>query len=324
MGLFSKKKSSAGSDSVLTESEIQKKLYGDLRAQAPHVVIGEREHLREPFSGPAMPATQSQEKDLPEDLFHPANSAETESLDVRPASPEPKLSEHAPRYVPLHDFESRSAAQTASAAAEYSARASSNRSRQSLMATASVLLKNVLDPQHTILRRVAIWSGAALVVFVLFWGVNKLNSQREVAMHTNYGTSHEASPSSVVKISKKTVSTHPAVVAPSPVKPKVAFAPRSSPAVVTTEAAPAPKGSYVIQVVTYPTRPDAEQIVASFKKAGIHAYVKENSRPSGRLFYLVLIGGFRTEAAAQAQLVKFKANEAARPFQDAFVKSSKS
>ena len=48
MGLFRKNKSAASSASVLTESEIQKKLYGDLIAQAPHAVIGEREHFKEP------------------------------------------------------------------------------------------------------------------------------------------------------------------------------------------------------------------------------------------------------------------------------------
>ena len=37
-----------------------------------------------------------------------------------------------------------------------------------------------------------------------------------------------------------------------------------------------------------------------------------------------LLGGFRTEAEAQAQLLKFRAKEVARPFQDAFVRPSRS
>jgi cell division septation protein DedD len=80
----------------------------------------------------------------------------------------------------------------------------------------------------------------------------------------------------------------------------------------------------VIQVVTYPSREDAEQIVLALKKEGLSAFVKENTRPSGRVYYVVYMGGFRTEAAAQAQLVKFRAKEVARPFQDAFVRSIQS
>jgi septal ring-binding cell division protein DamX len=60
------------------------------------------------------------------------------------------------------------------------------------------------------------------------------------------------------------------------------------------------------------------------KKEGLKAYTKENTRPSGRVYYVVYIGGFRTEAMAQAELLKFRAKEIARPFQDAFVRSTPS
>jgi cell division septation protein DedD len=141
-------------------------------------------------------------------------------------------------------------------------------------------------------------------------------------MHTHYNIPRESS-AEPVKIPAPAVE-RPVVISPAPVRAKAPSVTDASRTAATPAAIAPAKGSYVIQVVTYPARQDADKIVASFKKAGIHAYVKENSRPSGRLFYLVLIRGGRTEEEAKAQLLKFRANEAARPFRDAFVKSSRS
>ena len=108
-------------------------------------------------------------------------------------------------------------------------------------------------------------------------------------------------------------------ITPAPVrtkKPGVSGATR-------TGATPS-SASYVIQVVTYPSKQDAEQIVTALKKAGLRAFVQENARPSGRVFYLVLIGPFHAAADAQAELLKFRGLEAARPFQDSFVRTNRS
>jgi cell division septation protein DedD len=109
------------------------------------------------------------------------------------------------------------------------------------------------------------------------------------------------------------------VIAPVPVRPPKTHASEGSAATSIPVS-----GSYVIQVVTYPTKKDADLVADTFKREGFRAFVKENTRPSGRLYFLVLLGGFRTEAEAQAQLLKFRAKEVARPFQDAFVRSSRS
>jgi cell division septation protein DedD len=120
-------------------------------------------------------------------------------------------------------------------------------------------------------------------------------------------------------ISAKPVTERPVVITPAPVRPKKARVPEASAAATVLVSGP-----YVIQVVTYPGKHDADQMADTFRREGFRAFVKENTRPSGRLFFLVLLGGFRTEAEAQAQLVKFRAKEIARPFQDAFVRSSRS
>ena len=322
MGLFRKNKSTASSASVLTESEIQKKLYGDLITQAPHVVIGEREHFKEPAPYQPPPKKNVFEKEPTEDLFS-SPQVPAAGADFMPVSGE-KTIEPTPRYVPLHDFENRAASQASVlSGAASSSRFSIKHPVKNRLAALADLFKTVLDPQHAIFRRVGLWSALALVVFLLFWGVNALNSQREVAMHTRY-TAPQETPVAQVKTSEaETVRSTVAAPASAKAQPSAATQPSQVAAVALPVTAPA-KGSYVIQVVTYPTRQDADQIVATFRKAGIHAYVKENSRPSGRLFFLVLIRGGRTEEEAQSQLLKFKANEVARPFQDAFVNSSRS
>jgi cell division septation protein DedD len=170
-----------------------------------------------------------------------------------------------------------------------------------------------------VLRRVIYWGTAGLVVFLLFWGVNALNSQREEAMRVRY------------KISSESVSTKPPVVV-APVIPSQPVGERPvvvTPAVVRVPKTPASETRsnpepYVIQVVTYPSFQDADSIMKTLKSAGFRAFVKESTRASGRVFYMVLIGGFRTAAEAQSQLSKFRGQEVARPFQDAFVRTNRS
>ncbi len=189
-----------------------------------------------------------------------------------------------------------------------------------------------MDPKQVALRRFFYWAVAVLIVFLLFWGVNALNSQREEALRTRYKIPKEAasvpvaSPSQQNSVETVTAQLNPplaversVVITPAPTKPKSVRTTTGSGATASPSS-----GAYVIQVVTYPEKQDAEQIVLALKKEGLNAFVKENTRPSGRLYYVVFIGGFRTEAMAQAQLLKFRAKEIARPFQDAFVRPSQS
>lgn len=322
MGLFGNRKNTATPASVLSESEIQKKLYGEFNAEAPHAVFGEREHFKESASLPSRRTEFPPKKEGASDLFNTPGEAATES---------------APRIVPSsHIFEKNlPSAPLPSSGPDPYARFPYNRPAKKKAAVALDLLKGIsgkgaefvrafLDPKQVVLRRVFYWGAAGMVIFLLFFGVNALNSQREIAMRTRYKIPAEAALAPVAiqthaAVSAAALTESPVIITPIPVRPKKSdTAGRSGTTVVPAS------GSFVIQVVTYPTREDASQVVSALKREGFHAYVTENTRPSGRLFYLVLIGGFRTEAEAQAQLLKFRAKEIARPFQDAFVKTGRS
>jgi cell division septation protein DedD len=327
MGLFGKKKNPGTFDSVLTESEIHKKLYGEFESSAAHVVSGEREHFKEPPPLPVLPRESKSEREPVLDFF-PEAQGDLVDPDLPPKQnfTEQKPAEQAPRYVPLHDFEKRSASPAAPVSgADPHTRFRYNRPSVNKMDTlrdlgsgvwgkSSALAKALMDPKQVVLRRFVYWGAAILAVFLLFWGVNSLNSQREDAMRARYkmpvNVAAAEAPAAVVPAP---VVEREVTITPAPVRVKKAAA--------STAAA---STAYVIQVVTYPGKHDAEQIVEALKQAGLRAFVQENARPSGRVFYLVLIGGFRTAAEAQAQLLKFRSLEVARPFQDSFVRTNRS
>ena len=141
MGIFNKKKTPFSSDSVLSESEIQKKLYGDILTQAPHVVLGDREPVVERTVPPLSRKTPS-EKEPPADLFTEAREPVNRPEIVPPVA-DGKAAEHAPRYVPLHDFENKSPTQSSSVSRVEASpsRFSSNRSASKWMASAVSVFK---------------------------------------------------------------------------------------------------------------------------------------------------------------------------------------
>ena len=324
MGFFSKKKNADAPSSVLSESEIQKKLYGEFSDGVSHVVIGDREQLKEPASLP--PKESSLEKDATFGLFSAQRDVLSEpELSPRQVSPEQKPVDHVSRHVPLHAFEKKPVSSaSASSSSDSYARFRYNRPRENKWALFLDLLKEFsektgelfkffLDPKQVAIRRVFYWGAAVLVVFFLFWGVNALNSQREEAMRVRYkipGESVKTSNAVATVVSAKPVAERPGVITPVPVR--------------TSKPVSSSAESYVIQVVTYPSAQDADSIMETLKNSGFRAFVKESARPSGGVFYMVLIGGFRTAAQAQSQLLKFRGQEVARPFQDAFVRTNRS
>jgi len=337
MGLFRKKKNTEAPSSVLSESEIQKKLYGEFYDRSTHVLIGDRDHFREPAATPFVPKETPPEKEVPFDLFSVQKDALAES-DTSPhrGSSEEKPGDHASRYVPLHDFEKKTVSPASvSSSSDPSARFRYNRPQTNLWVTFLDSLKGLsgktaeltgffLDPRQVALRRVFYWGSAILVVFLLFFGVNALNSQREEAMRTRYKipgetVSVKAPNAESAMVPVKPAAERPVVITPVPVR-----IPKAPAAGTVTKPVLLAAESYVIQVVTYPSAQDADSIVKTLKGAGFRAFVKESARPSGKVFYMVLIGGFRTAADAQAQLLKFRGHEVARPFQDAFVRTNRS
>lgn len=338
MGFFAKKKGSKVSTAAsLSESEIHRKLYGEFESGTMREVSAEREPVKEP--GPVPPPPSAKEARTAHDLFNVSTETTSETeIPARQNRPVIKSPENASRYVPLHEFEKKSApgADTAHAQARSRSGDAAGKIKEKfsaifpwIFARGRTLIVGVADPRRVMMRRIIYWSVVAGVVFLMFWGVNALNSQREKAMNTQYSSRREQ-PVGVENVSAPVqdagvpVTERPVVITPAPVRPRVAerdvvITPAAQ--VKRTEVQAASSGSYAIQVVTYPSRADAEQVVEALKKEKLSAFVKENVRPSGRIFYVVHIGGYPTEEEAQAQLVKFRAKEVARPFQDAFVKT---
>jgi len=328
MGLFNKKKNSDAPSSVLSESEIQKKLYGEFSEGTSHVVTGSQEPARE-FMSPPLAKEPSLDK-VAFDLFSAQREALSEpELSHRRGSLEQKQVDHASRYVPLRDFEKKPVPSVSgSSVSDSYARFQQKRPSENklpafldlgkgLFEKMGDLFKFFSDPRQVAFRRVCYWSAAALVVFLLFWGVNALNSQREEAMRSRYkipgeSAAEKSSAPVTVVVPSKPVTQPLVVVAPVPVKTSKPFTGTAS-----------KSDLYVIQVVTYPSSQDAESIVKNLKNSGFRAFVKESARSGGRVFYMVLIGGFRTAAEAQSQLSKFRGQELSRPFQDAFVRTNR-
>ncbi len=339
MGFFSNKKGAKGSPNApLSEAEIHRKLYGEFEAVSAHTVSGEREHLKDPVTpAPSKP----KEPSAPSDLFSVSRDAMIEpEVPKRPLRPMIKSPESSSRHVPIQEFEKKTVpdAGPVDAYARFRSGISSGKMKFEISSTLKKLFESggafvvgLFDPRRVMVRRVFYWSSAVLVVFLLFWGVNVLNSQREEAMKSQPKNRREL-PSVTIVLSEparpavanaKTVATErPVVITPAPPR-------ASSREVVITPAVPAkrkifPVSSsrpYVIQVVTYPGLEDAARVVETLKNEKLEAFSKEYKRASGRVYYVVFIGGYRTEAEAQSHLVKFRAKEVARPFQDAFVRT---
>ena len=326
MGFFRKKKNETSS-SVLSESEIHKKLYGEFSDRTSRVVIGDREHFKEPVLAPLRSKESSQENDSPIDLFSAQKEALAEpELSSRQISSEQRPADHASRYVPLHDFEKKPIVTApVSYGSDSYARFRYNRPQEKKLVSFLALCKGFsekmgelfnffLDAKQVALRRIFYWGAAGLVVFILFWGVNALNSQREEALRIRYKISGKPIAVKVPEVAVAAVSVKPAVERPVVITPAPIRSSKRAPA----------NDSYVIQVVTYPSAQEADAIVKNLKNAGFRAFAKENARPSGRVFYVVLVGGFRSAAEAQSQLSKLRGQEVARHFQDAYVRTNRS
>lgn len=334
--LFSNKKRNKNQGiSILSEAEIQKKLYGEFSTEA-RPLAGDSDHAV--FKGPEIiPSPGHEKQETPADLFSSKKDLLVgHELDVS----EPKESDAASKHVSPYevkkkgDFSQPWATSTDpyarfhSHSFEESVKKSNVFSRlRNLTNHGLEFLAGFFDSKRIVARRVLYWSGAVLAILLLFGSVNSLNSNRETAMKSKYKIDNEvtkeiaASKESAPVVNQEKVSlpspekaiSRPVVITPVPVKTKTL--PTTS--VVTKENTSLP---YVIQVVTYPTQEDADRVMTTLKQEHLKVFVKENKRLSGRVFYVVYIGGFRTEAEAQAHLLSFRAKSVARPFQDAFVK----
>ena len=79
--------------------------------------------------------------------------------------------------------------------------------------------------------------------------------------------------------------------------------------------------SYVIQVCTYTSPMDAEQLAEKMREADLPAFVEPMGRASGKTFYPVFLGRFETFQEAQARLKEFRGKPASKDFQDSFIRT---
>jgi cell division septation protein DedD len=177
----------------------------------------------------------------------------------------------------------------------------------------------VIDLTQPRVKQGLYWISIAGLLAFIFFGIHALNANREVAMK---------SPAKQVRAPVR----HAAVV-PKTEEPKAVPAVqtvvvpqevREEPAPVretAPAAAPETRTGFGVQVATYVNEDDAQSALGRFQKAGFEAFVKSTRRSEGKRFYSVYLGPFESYRKAQTELAKFKKNEVSKPFQDAFVRS---
>lgn len=338
MSLFDRKKSRESAASVLSEEEIQKRLYGEFKTDPTRVAgAGERESVA---VRTAPPALKAQPADATSDLFSPAKESPEKTarpetfVTSREIKPAEVLSK--PVFTRSSDRTSFSASPSSGTFPRVREIKNPSASGAAVFGDAAGALKKAgtffagfFDPERVLVRQVLYWTVGVLVVFFLFWGVNALNVRREMNMKTP--PAPKAEPADAQRtvapqieagtISASDGSRDAGTVSDNVTVPDarpIAYPSRKPAASVASDAA---AGRFVIQVAVYPSEDYAARLVTSLKQAGFNGFVKESVRPSGSVQYWVLIGGFRTASEAHQQLSKFKASEVSRPFADAYIKT---
>jgi cell division septation protein DedD len=176
-----------------------------------------------------------------------------------------------------------------------------------------------IDLTHPGIKQGLYWTSIAGLLAFIFFGIHALNANREMAMK---------SPAKQVRPSARHAAVVPKTEEPKPVPAvQTVAAPqevREEQVPVRETAAPAApetRAGFGVQVATYVNEDDAQSALGRFQKAGFEAFVKSAKRSEGKRFYSVYLGPFESYRQAQTELAKFKKHEVSKPFQDAFVRS---
>ena len=176
-----------------------------------------------------------------------------------------------------------------------------------------------LDFRKPAVRRTAYAAGGIAFLAGLFAGIHLLNAQREIAMKApRPPAAASPAPNSAEAVSgtkdrrESTAGEKPSMPSGSSLSPAAAI-----------DGEISVKQPYVIQVATFAQEEDAGRLAERLGRAGAgpRVFVKALSRAGGRIYYCVFIGRFADYPDAESRLAKFKRMEAARPFQDAFIRS---
>lgn len=189
-------------------------------------------------------------------------------------------------------------------------------------------ISRVVDFRKEGVRTGLAWGSGVVMLVVLLAAIQGLNSKREIAMKT-------AVPRAPKKISAKAVTKKIAPAAALSAESKTeAIAPLAgrnekplTPAIqeagegLKKADKAAATGRFVIQVATYVIRDDANRLLEDLQKIESRSFVKGLSRSSGKTYYSVFLGRFQSFQEGQQALAKFKKSDLSRSFKDAFIRT---
>jgi len=355
--MFDFKKGKA-SDKVLSEQEIQQKLYGRFLSNK-NTVAGASEGYTKPApkspSASASSAAVLFPEDTAEELNFNTQSSELIS-DARPAEKKIERKEPAaaaPKEVFRERFQTAEAdllktVRSKPGATKLPFQQSIPKLRLPKVPLQPVLaalgnagaaffntvfgfffaIGRVVDFRKEGVRTGLAWGSGVVMLVLLLAAIQGLNSRREIAMKTSV-------PKAPKKISAKAapkIAALPvletseerdggtAVIAARNDTP-LTPAKKETVAEKKSAAADVSNGRFVIQVATYVIRDDANRLLKDLQKIETKSFVKGLSRSSGKTYYSVFLGRFESFQAGQQALAKFKKSDLSRSFKDAFIRT---
>ncbi len=189
------------------------------------------------------------------------------------------------------------------------------------------------------------WGGGALVLVLLLIAIHGLNAKRELAMKKtpikqrqvmlktakkNLKTKHDKEESKTTtvttpadQVAETAIGTLPQESPLKPVDEDQEQVRKKKEALASKREMdrPVSKGRFVIQVATYVIKDDANGLMEDLKKSEPRVFVKGLTRASGKTYYSVFIGRFKTFQDAQQAVAGFKKTDLARSFKDAFIRT---
>ena len=355
-----KKSNRSANPSVLSEKDIQDKLYGRYRpASVSGKSLGGTVAVEETElpAAPGMFATQKTAPKQTHDLFE--NKTQAAGDEPLGSVQDPETEKKLPKAVDLKVRFQASERQVLDSARESSKqaalrspvkvpsidwaaffRSAFEKISKFFEGVAGVFsgLFSGIDFQNERLRSLISWTFGGIVLVALLFSVHLLNVKREKAMKESRSKpavlqqrprklapakkAEEAAevPAAVQSDAPAASVAAVAVQAERPLKPVTAQT-----AVPKTAAADNLEGDgkFVIQVATYVIQDDANRLRDDLLKIKIPAFVKGLSRSSGKIYYSVFLGRFSNYKRAQETLSTFKKSDLARSFKDAFIRTLK-
>lgn len=292
MPTFFKSKKKKEELKVLTENEIQNKLYGK-------------------YQGPrGKPAGEAPAESSPEspDLFFPAQSSLESSRQAAKVESWIRQEQHSLRQE-VSKLKPRESLQPSTA--------SWARGMVSLpIAMVKGLVRGFskVNFSDAPMRNTLYWLGAVSFLAAVFMAIHLLNSHREKAMKARPKVSSATLEETDLSLPLELLSSEEAPETPE----QALLGPESEEAAAVSAEKMKP---YVVQIATYVGPRDAERMAALLQGEGFPAFVQELRRQNGKVYHCVFIGRFKDHREAEKALEAFRKKEAAQPFQDAFVRT---